>query len=101
MPLFFSIGIQQALEEIAAAMLPGEQLSAFLDDVYMLGPLYKLVFGPVEERRNPAASREDHMAPRGHQCVGHSDRIRTLHHAEDGRAHGERARSVASDPHSA
>ena len=30
MPLLFSIGIQQALEEVAAAMLPGEQLSAFL-----------------------------------------------------------------------
>ena len=49
MPLLFSIGIQQALEEVAAAMLPGEQLSAFLEDVYMLcqpdrvGPLYKLL----------------------------------------------------------
>ena len=28
MPLLFSIGIQQALEEVAAAMLPVEQLSA-------------------------------------------------------------------------
>ena len=49
MPHLFSIGIQQALEQVAAAMLPGEQLSAFLDDVYMLcqpdrvGPLYKLL----------------------------------------------------------
>ena len=36
MPLLFSIGIQQALEEVAAAMVPGEQLSAFLDDIYLL-----------------------------------------------------------------
>ena len=49
MPLLFSIGIQPALEEVAVAMLPREQLSAFLDDVRMLcqpdrvGPLYKLL----------------------------------------------------------
>ena len=49
MPLLFSIGIQQALEEVAAALVPGEQLSAFLDDVYLLcqparvKPLFKLL----------------------------------------------------------
>ena len=36
MPLLFSIGIQAALEEVATALLPGEQLCAFLDDVYLL-----------------------------------------------------------------
>ena len=36
MPLLFSIGIQGALEEVATALLPGEQLRAFLDDVYLL-----------------------------------------------------------------
>ena len=36
MPLLFSIGIQGALEEVAASLLPGEQLCAFLDDVYLL-----------------------------------------------------------------
>ena len=36
MPLLFSIGIQGALEVVAAVLLPGEQLCAFLDDVYLL-----------------------------------------------------------------
>ena len=36
MPLLFAIGIQGALEEVAAALLPGEQLCAFLDDLYVL-----------------------------------------------------------------
>ena len=36
MPLLFSIGIQRALEEVAAALLPGEQSCAFLDDVCLL-----------------------------------------------------------------
>ena len=35
-PLLFSTGIQGALEEVAASLLPGEQLCAFLDDVYLL-----------------------------------------------------------------
>ena len=35
-PLLFAIGIQGALEEVAAALLPGEQLCAFLDDLYIL-----------------------------------------------------------------
>ena len=48
MPLLFSIGIQQALEEVAVAMLPRQQLSAFLDDVRIcqpdrVGPLYELL----------------------------------------------------------
>ena len=34
MPLLFSIGIQGALEEVSAVLQPGEQLCAFLDDVY-------------------------------------------------------------------
>ena len=36
MPLLFSIGIQGALEEVSAVLQPGEQLCAFLDDVYAL-----------------------------------------------------------------
>ena len=36
MPHLFSIGIQGALEEVAATLQPGEQLCAFLDDVYAL-----------------------------------------------------------------
>ena len=36
MPYLFSIGIQGALEEVAATLQPGEQLCAFLDDVYAL-----------------------------------------------------------------
>ena len=36
MPLLFAIGIQGALEEVAAALFPGEQLCAFLDDLYIL-----------------------------------------------------------------
>ena len=36
MPLLFSNGIQGALEEVAASLLPGEQQHAFLDDVYLL-----------------------------------------------------------------
>ena len=36
MPLLFSIGIQGALEEVAATLERGEQLCAFLDDVYLL-----------------------------------------------------------------
>ena len=31
-----SIGIQGALEEVATALLPGEQLCPFLDDVHLL-----------------------------------------------------------------
>ena len=38
MPLLFSIGIQGALEEVATMLFPGEQLCAFLDDVYVLCP---------------------------------------------------------------
>ena len=36
MPLLFAIGIQGALEEVAVSLEPGEQLCAFLDDVYAL-----------------------------------------------------------------
>ena len=36
MPMLFSIGIQGALEEVAAQLEPGEQLCAFLDDIYVL-----------------------------------------------------------------
>ena len=38
MPLLFSIGIQSALEEVARSLEPGEQLCAFLDDIYLLCP---------------------------------------------------------------
>ena len=36
MPLLFSIGIQGVLEEVATHLVEGEQLCAFLDDVYLL-----------------------------------------------------------------
>ena len=36
MPLLFSIGIQGVLEEVATDLEDGEQLCAFLDDVYLL-----------------------------------------------------------------
>ena len=36
MPLLFSIGIHGALEEVAEAMRPDEQICAFLDDVYIV-----------------------------------------------------------------
>ena len=36
MPFLFSIGIRAALEEFPATLEPGEQLCAFLDDVYAL-----------------------------------------------------------------
>ena len=36
MPLLFSTGIQGALEEVSTLLLPGEQLCAFLDDVYIV-----------------------------------------------------------------
>ena len=42
MPLLFSIGIQGALEEVATTLFPGEQLCAFLDDVYVLCPLERV-----------------------------------------------------------
>ena len=36
MPLLFSIGIQGALEKVADALTPDEQIYAFLDDVYIV-----------------------------------------------------------------
>ena len=36
MPLLFSVGIQDALEEVALSLHPGEQLCAYLDDVYLV-----------------------------------------------------------------
>ena len=36
MPLLFSIRIQGALEEVAEAMRPDEQICAFLDDLYIV-----------------------------------------------------------------
>ena len=49
MPLLFAIGIQGVLEEVATHLADGEQLCAFLDDVYLLceparvEPLYKVL----------------------------------------------------------
>ena len=63
MPLLFSIGIQQALEEVAAAMVPGEQLSAFLDDIYLLCQLarVKLLFKLLERALLRCAGIELHQ----------------------------------------
>ena len=44
MPLLFSIGIQGVLEEVSAVLQPGEQLCAFLDDVYVLCQLARVKF---------------------------------------------------------
>ena len=49
MPFLFSIGIQGVLEEVATHLEDGEQICAFLDDVYLLckparvEPLYKVL----------------------------------------------------------
>ena len=44
MPLQFSICIQGALEEVSVVLQPGEQLCAFLDDVYALCQLVREKF---------------------------------------------------------
>ncbi len=36
MPLLFALGIHDALQRVSAQLLPGEDLCAFLDDVYVL-----------------------------------------------------------------
>ena len=36
MPFLFALGIHDALEQVAAELLPGEEICAFLDDVYAL-----------------------------------------------------------------
>ncbi len=36
MPLLFALGIHDALADVAAQLEPGEDLAAFLDDVYVL-----------------------------------------------------------------
>ena len=43
MPLLFSIGIHGALEEVASSMERGEQLCAFLDDIYVLFAPHRVV----------------------------------------------------------
>ena len=54
MPLLFSVGIHGALEEVASSMEHGEQLCAFLDDIYVLCalervvPLFKLLSESLE-----------------------------------------------------
>ena len=54
MPLLFSVGIHGALEEVASSMEHGEQLCAFLDDVYVVCapqrvvPLFKLLSESLE-----------------------------------------------------
>ena len=44
MPLLFSIGIQGALEEVSEVLHPGEQLCAFLDDIFALCQLDRVNF---------------------------------------------------------
>ena len=43
MPLLFSIGIHGALEEVASSTERGEQLCAFLDDIYVLCAPHRVV----------------------------------------------------------
>ena len=65
MPLLFSIGIQGALEEVARSLEPGEQLCAFLDDVYLLcqpsrvNIVHGVVRRVVETRRDPPPPGQD------------------------------------------
>ena len=61
MPL--SIGIQGALEEVAAELLPGEQLSAFLDDVYLLcdPSRLKVLYELLEETLSRVAGIQLHQ----------------------------------------
>ena len=61
MPL--SIGIQGALEEVAAELLPGEQLSAFLDDVYLLcdPSRLKVLYELLEEALSRVAGIQLHQ----------------------------------------
>ena len=56
MPLLFSIGIQGALEEVSD---PGEQLCAFLDDIYALCQPRRVEKNTVQGRRHPAPPRQD------------------------------------------
>ena len=68
-------------------MLPGEQLSAFLDDVYMLcqphivGPLYKLLEEALLRNAwNPPASGEDkNLEPSRCDSRGHSMKWEMMH----------------------
>ena len=63
-PLLFSIGIQGVLEEVATHLEDGEQLCAFLDDVYLLceparvEPLYK-VLEEAEDSGHTVAPRQN------------------------------------------
>ena len=66
MPLLFSIGIQGALEEVARSLKRGEQLCAFLDNVYLLcqpfsceDVVHGVVRRVVETRRDPPPPGQD------------------------------------------
>ena len=65
-PLLFSVGIQGALEEVSTLLIAGEQLCAFLDDVYIVCQPGRVRFlydrlgrSVVEGRRNQVAPGED------------------------------------------
>ncbi len=57
MPLLFALGIHNALEEVAASLLPGEDLAAFLDDVYVLcrPERVRVVYNALEEASHRVA----------------------------------------------
>ena len=63
MPHLFSIGIQGALEEVAAALLLGERLCAFLDDVYHLCDTLrvKVLYELLEEALSRVAGIQLHQ----------------------------------------
>ena len=72
MPLLFSLGQHEALQQVHRVLNPGERLFAFLDDVYLLtkpdrvGPVVRRPARSVEvARRNPHSRRQDaNLEPR-------------------------------------
>ena len=83
MPLLFSIAIHAALEEVASHLEDGEQLCAFLDDVYVLClphrvvPLFKVfarVSGQSRRHQTPRRQNEgleqERDCARGHRRIG-------------------------------
>ena len=127
MPLLFSIAIQGALEEVATMLLPGEQLRAFLDDVYALcspdrvKPIYEALAralhrvagirlhqgktrvwnkASIQPGRRSQSGRERVAAWRSHGSW-HPCWARAVHKRQVARQSGRGAEVVGSNPESA